>query len=691
MKTDNSQLHQSAQLVIDELMKLKNTSNQQIVKILRRHPKPDGVLFTKSELLKFAQHMLKAGQINKDQFSTLAKLLQTKPTRTLSGVAPITVLTKPFPCPGKCIFCPSDVRMPKSYLRDEPGAQRAERNWFDPYLQTYRRLQALEAIGHSVEKAEVIVLGGTWSFYPESYQIWFITECFRALNEFSIGKDQSQQRLKKYEEISRLRLAGQHFSSSSDPEENKSLTSAYQVTGLKINSTLSTSHARSGPGSFNCGQSVPPSIPNNPNQKIDAEQIAFELSDQTQHDEKKKTEPNKSQKSYNQVVSELYVAPEKKLGLDKWQTATWVDLEEEHTINESVRIRCVGLVVETRPDNISQEEVIRIRRLGCTKVQIGVQSLQDDVLKLNHRGHDVAATRRAFKLLRQAGFKIHAHWMPNLYGSSVAKDKQDYLKLFNDPDFKPDELKIYPCSLIESAELMQYYQAGKWRPYTREELLDLLTFCLTHTPPYCRLTRVIRDIPSTDIVEGNKITNFRELVQRHIAESGLEMQDIRAREIRGVQFDVESIRLDRIDYETSVSKEVFLQFIAKETNPVDRSAKPKSAHTLTSFSNHNSEKLLGFLRLSLPTQTPYIDELQGATIIREVHVYGAVADLGTRSKDKAQHLGLGKLLIAEAKKITQTAGYENLVVISAVGTRRYYEKLTFMKEDLFQSTRHYLS
>ena len=604
MKKQYLLVSEVAQLIIEELLLLKRSTNQEVVKILRRHPKPDKVLFTKSELLGVARQLLKDQAINKDQFGLIAKLLQTKPTRTLSGVAPITVLTKPFPCPGKCIFCPSDVRMPKSYLRDEPGAQRAERNWFDPYLQTYRRLQALEAIGHSVEKAEIIVLGGTWSFYPENYQIWFIRECFRALNEYSLGLNRVQDRLDEYEQIQKKKQDQQHFTSSADPSENQQLTNNFQIRGLDDN------------------------------------------------------------KTYNQVVSKLYVAPEKKLGLDIWQTATWEELEEEHLINETARVRCVGLVVETRPDNISQEEVIRIRRLGCTKVQIGVQSLQDEVLRLNQRGHDVVATRRAFRLLRQAGFKIHAHWMPNLYGSSVEKDKQDYLKLFSDPDFKPDELKIYPCSLIESAELMQYFQAGKWRPYTREELLDVLTFCLTHTPPYCRLTRVIRDIPSTDIVEGNKITNFRELVQEHIAESGLEMQDIRAREIRGGRFDTDSVRLDRIDYETSVSKEIFLQFVAKD-------------------------KLLGFLRLSLPTQSPYIEELKSAAIIREVHVYGAVVDIGTRSKDKAQHLGLGKKLIAEAKKITKETDYEKLAVISAVGTMGYYESQKFSKQNLFQT--HYLA
>lgn len=596
---------QQAETIISELLSKKTVTSDVVIKVLRRYPKSDGSLFSKTELLQVYREMNDGKNENDLPSRSLLKALQTKPTRTLSGVAPITVLTKPFPCPGKCIFCPSDVRMPKSYLRDEPGAQRAERNWFDPYLQTYHRLQALHTIGHSVEKAEIIVLGGTWSFYPESYQIWFITRCFQAMNDFSVGKNQSLLIIEHYETMAQQKVASDHFASSSDPDENQAATMQFQLDGLIKN------------------------------------------------------------KTYNQIVSELYVAPEKHLGLDKWQVSTWEELEAEHLINGTAKVRCVGLVVETRPDNISEEEVIRIRRLGCTKVQIGVQSLQDEVLKLNHRGHDVAATRRAFKLLRQAGFKIHAHWMPNLYGSDVEKDKADFLKLFTDPDFMPDELKIYPCSLIESAELMQYYQSGKWRPYTRDELLDVLTFCLTHTPPYCRLTRVIRDIPSTDIVEGNKITNFRELVQKQIADTGGKMQDIRAREIRGSAFDESTIKLEKIEYDTSVSQEIFLQYVANETNT-------------------GLPKLLGFLRLSLPTLKPYIDEIHNAAIIREVHVYGEVVDIGTRSSNKPQHLGLGKKLIAEAKKISHDTGYKNLAVISAVGTRGYYENQMIYLEKLFQ-------
>src|SRR5262249_39957398 len=268
--------------------------------------------------------------------------------------------------------------------------------------------------------------------------------------------------------------------------------------------------------------------------------------------------------------------------------ATWEELEAAHAENENAECRCVGLVVETRPDHISAEEVLRIRRLGCTKVQIGFQSLNDDVLLKNRRGHTVAATRRAVKLLRQAGFKIHAHWMPNLYGSSPGADIADYQRMFADPDFCPDELKIYPCSLIASAELMQRYQDGSWQPYTHEELLTMLVEAFCATPEYCRLTRVIRDIPGTDIVVGNKITNLRQVVEDELAKRGERSRDIRAREIRTQSVEEHDLTLDEIWYQASTGDEVFLQYITQ-----DRS-------------------IAGFLRLSLPSGQPLITELADA-------------------------------------------------------------------------------
>jgi elongator complex protein 3 len=585
--------------LLHELESVDDLTPKTLSRIINKYPRDIKDIFSKDTIVQAYRQL--AGSNGLKPFSEdFVRTIQMKPTRTISGVTPVTVLTKPFPCPGKCIFCPNDIRMPKSYLSDEPGAQRAERNSFDPYLQTYNRLKAFQNIGHRTDKVEIIVLGGTWSYYPESYQIWFIRECFRALNDFSQQEDHRVAVEKQYAQM-REKLTEKHqFAASSDPKENQKNLEDQQIHGEEL------------------------------------------------------------EKSYNQKVSELYVAPERKGGFDEYQSATWEELLEQQKINETAVCRNVGLVIETRPDNISEEEVLKIRRFGCTKTQIGFQSLQDAVLSVNKRGHDVAATRRAVNLLRQAGFKIHAHWMPNLYGSSVQLDKADYDILFNDPDFKPDELKIYPCSLIESAELMQYYKAGKWRPYTEAELLEVLTYCLTHTPEYCRLTRVIRDIPSTDIVVGNKKTNFREIAEKKLTEFGERSQDIRAREVRTQQVTREELTLDEVAYETTVSTEVFLQFITAE------------------------RKIAGFLRLSLPKIQNFVAELRDCAIVREVHVYGQAVGLGNRDEGKAQHLGLGTELIERAKAIAIQKKFNTLAVISAIGTREYYRKRGFVDGELYQ-------
>lgn len=586
------------------LVEIKNITKSDIAKVAKKYPNGEGRVFKFSQI--YAAYKSLAGTNGISELDPkIISMLKKKPTRTLSGVSPVSVLTKPFPCPGKCIFCPSDVRMPKSYLSDEPGAQRAERNFFDPYLQTYNRLEALTSIGHNVDKTEIIILGGTWSFYPEEYQIWFIKECFRALNDFGHNDSRAdiearyQQMEGKLAELRNLKLGN-------DPAENKK---AVKASHLQFH-----------------GENL--------------------------------------DKTYNQVISNLYVAPERIGGFDQYQSANWDELESEQVKNELADCRCVGLVVETRPDNILEKEVLRIRRLGATKTQIGVQSLQDNVLTKNKRGHDVAATREAFKLLRQAGFKIHAHWMANLYGSNVEQDKTDFDLLFSDPDFHPDELKIYPCSLISSAELMKVYQAGDWHPYDYDQLLEVVGHALTSTPPYCRLTRVIRDIPSGDIVYGNKKTNFRQITENKLAGDNIFSQDIRAREIKSQQFDLDKVRLEQIEYRTSVSKEIFLQFVV-ETEQRD-------------------DTILAFLRLSLPTELNYIDELKDNAIIREIHVYGPAVEIGKKDSSKAQHGGFGTQLIEKAKEIAVQHKYPSISVISSIGTRAYYRKKGFSDGKLYQ-------
>jgi elongator complex protein 3 len=250
--------------------------------------------------------------------------------------------------------------------------------------------------------------------------------------------------------------------------------------------------------------------------------------------------------------------------------------------------------------------------------------------------------------------------MPNLLGSSPQQDADDFSRLFDDRDFRPDELKLYPCSLIETAELMNYYESGEWRPYRHEELVDLLAKCLERTPRYCRVTRVIRDFSSGDIVAGNRVANLREVAEAALAARGASSRDIRAREIRGAHFDPNSLALTVESYETSIGLEHFLEFVTPD------------------------DRLVGFLRLSLPTSPVACAELRHSAMIREVHVYGDSLGLGRRGEGKAQHLGLGRRLIERAERISVEAGFRDLAVISAVGTREYYRQLDFADGDLYQ-------
>lgn len=564
MKTNN------LRNIIDKLSKIDKPLEKDLFKLLHENTKENGDLYSKSEILEEIE------KIGDSKYTRLIPYIKMKSTRTISGVTPVTVLTKPFACPGKCIFCPNDVRMPKSYLSDEPGAQRAFKNKFDPYAQTFNRLLAYKSIGHPTDKVELIILGGTWTSYPKTYQIWFVKRCFDAMNDFKNTNDTTYE--------SKLDI----------PYDEKSL---HEINGENITD------------------------------------------------------------SYNLVVSKA-IAPKNPQA--KNESTTWEKLFEVQKQNEKEMTRCIGLVIETRPDEITKAEVVNIRKLGATKVQIGFQSLNDKVLELNHRGHNVLTTRNAVKLLRQAGFKIHAHWMPNLYGSDPKADIQDFKKMFSDQDFMPDELKIYPCSLIQSAELMQYYKKGLWKPYTFDELSYVLEECYKLTPEYCRITRMIRDIGSQDIVAGNKKTNFRQIVEENLKKQKAKILEIRYREIRGETVKAKELKIKTIKYETSVSTEYFLEYVTKQN------------------------KIAGFLRLSIPKVENYIEELKKSAIIREVHIYGQSIKIGQKDKGKAQHLGLGKALISHAKQITKENGFDRLSVISSIGTREYYKKQGFDLKRLYQ-------
>jgi elongator complex protein 3 len=513
-----------ARRVVDEVNRGRDLGDS-----LRAHAlKPGGVL-GKSFLVAAYHEMVADGTLAPD--TALFDKLRMKPVRTLSGVTTVTVLTKPYPCPGKCIFCPTDVRMPKSYLPDEPGAMRGLEHQFDPYAQVVSRITQLENLGHPTDKVELLILGGTWSSYRRDYQEWFVARCFDAMNE--------------------------------------------------------------------------------------SENLSADLTDYTEN--KKENLPNQR------------------------------NLRMIHSENESAPHRNVGLVIETRPDEITPDELRWLRHLGVTKVQLGAQSLDDHILDINKRGHDVATTHRAVSLLRAAGFKVVLHWMPNLLGATPESDRADFAKLWQ--GLCPDEIKIYPNQLLANAELYEYWQRGEFHPYTTPELINLVADVKPTIPRYCRVNRVIRDIPSTNVVEGNRRTSLRQDIHIEMKKRGTHCECIRCREVKGKAIHPESLKLDDMVYQTDSAEEHFLSFVTPD------------------------DKLAGFIRLSLPNQNSpatAMSDLDHAALIREVHVYGQSLPVGADRAGAAQHVGLGTRLLVEAEAIAKANGFSRMAVISAVGTRGYY-------------------
>jgi elongator complex protein 3 len=508
-----------------------------VLDALRAHPQKGGGILSKAALFAAYSEMIAAGELTAD--IDLLEKIRMKPVRTLSGVTTVTVLTKPYPCPGKCIFCPTDVRMPKSYLPDEPGAMRALEHNFDPYTQVRSRIAALESLGHPTDKIELLILGGTWSAYRRDYQEWFIKRCFDAMN-------------------------------NSDP-----------------------------------APLTPPDV-------VDPEENA---------------------------------SP---------------DLATAQALNENALHRNVGLVIETRPDEITPRELLWLRYLGVTKVQMGAQSLDDRILEMNKRGHNVATTRQAVSLLRAAGFKIVLHWMPNLHGATPLGDRDDFARLWD--GFCPDEIKIYPNQLLANAELYEVWQRGEYHPYTTEELIELIADIKPGIPSYCRVNRVIRDIPSNNVVEGNKRTSLRMDVQTELKRRGTRCRCIRCREVRGGLVESASLQLDDHIYDTGQAEEHFLSFITPD------------------------DRIAGFLRLSLPgpnSPSTGMKDLEHAALIREVHVYGQSLPVGTEQAGSTQHSGLGTKLLAEAEKLALELGFQRIAVISAIGTRKYYLDRGFQRGEYY--------
>lgn len=486
---------------------------------------------------------------------SLLNLLKKRAVRTMSGIAPVAVLTKDFPCPGRCAYCPKEKEMPRSYLSNEPAVMRAVHCNFDPYEQVAYRLKALEANGHSPDKIELIVIGGTWSYLPTKYKYWYLKECFRAANDFD------------------------------------------KITNSKL-------------------------------------QI-----------------PNKSQNLNLKTLKEQLAKEQKK--------------------NEKTKYKIIGVTLETRPDFINSLELAQMRELGCTRVEIGVQALDDKILKYNHRDSTVADIVKATSLLKNWGFKVTYHIMPALPNSTPQRDLEMFQEMltplanlkilkFNNlkkldtnkilkhqianNDFNPDQIKFYPTVVTKGSLLYKWWKAGKYQPYSDQELEQLIVDCKALVPPFVRIIRLIRDIPSESIMAGNKITNLRQIMQN----KGVVCRCIRCREAK--TYPRKSPNLFVTKFRSSEADEYFL-----------------------SFENEDQSQIYGFLRLRL-------NEALGpfkvkTAIVRELHVYGELVPM--EGTPKIQHMGLGKKLIAAAEALSSEAGYGQIAIISGVGVRGYYKALGY--------------
>ena len=542
------------ELVKDYGKKIKSRGDLDAVKrLFCKKYKTNSIL--NSDIWRAYQDLLAKGLIKANP--VLEQILKKRSVRTMSGIAPVAVLTKPYPCPGTCAYCPRESEdVPVSYLSNEPAVMRAIRCAYDPYVQVALRLKALETNGHSPKKIEIIVIGGTWSYLPEKYKYWYILNCFKAANDFNLVRKK---------------------------------------------------------------------IKTNYSEGLEKEAHLFK--------------------------NELKAVYKENLSLDNLKKK----LIFEQKKNEKAEYKIIGLTLETRPDYINQRELEEMRIFGCTRVEIGVQAADDEILKLNKRGHGVKEIVEATKSLKEYGFKITYHLMPALPGATPKKDLEIFKKLFTDERFQPDQIKFYPTVVTEGSLLYKWFLAGKYKPYSDKVLQELIVKCKEAVPKYVRIIRLIRDIPGESIIAGNKITNLRQVLK----DRGVVCNCIRCREVKDGK--ILKYKLNIETYPASSGREYFI-----------------------SIDSLDGKTLYGFCRLRVDKNSPIAE-----AIIRELHVYGELVptrDLALKNSTtnkRVQHLGLGKELMKKAEEIAQENGVKNLAVISGVGVRGYYRKLGYRLKDSY--------
>ena len=567
----------------------------------------------------------------------IKKYLLTKPTRTLSGVAVCAVMTKPIACRhGKCIYCPGGPdsvfgSVPQSYTGKEPATRRAIRNKFDPYLQVFNRLEQYVVSGHVPDKIELIIMGGTFPSFQKKYREYFIKYALKAMNDFSAlffkKNELNIPKFKKFFELPGdinnkkrlLRIHKRLLSLKINQLKNKSI-----IKKLSINKNI-----------IKCQKFSIQSMTGGQNQSTPR---LWKISEHAQ-------EPPTVKPSSNipPVFDWRFLTKENKK----------IKLEEEQLRNESSNIRCVGLTVESRPDYAKLLHANEMLRLGATRVELGVQTPYESVLKKIERKHTVKDSIESTRILKDLGFKISYHVMHGLPGVSLKKDLKAFKEYFINEDFRPDMLKIYPCMVLKGTKLYHLYKNRKFKPITTEKAAELIIKFKQFVPEYVRIMRVQRDIPTYMTEAGVNITNLRQKIQELMKERGIKCNCIRCREIGRATKPIKKADIKIKQYSASKGTEFF---ISMESN----------------------NYILGFCRLRFPSRQLRKEITKSSALIRELHVFGPSAAIGKRGL--VQHKGIGKKLLKKAEEISKKYNKNKLVVISGIGARNYYRKVGYERE-----------
>ena len=606
------------------------------------------------------------GKKDRKEYSDVIHYLSTKPNRRLSGVSVVSIMTEPRDCPNKCIYCPGGESsifgdVPKSYTGNEPASMRAKRNEYDSYLQTFTRLHQYVLMNSNFSKVDLIIMGGTFPSYPLDYQREFISYSYKAMNDFSkfFGSDFSNLDFKLFKEFFEI---DDEFSLKGITESKTNLVKAkmYLLKHIKLDNISKKKVIKL-------------------TKKLIKKTNIIKLIENINEDENLIDIKTKKSKIETLIASFI------KKNKIKKSSSNLNSLKKE---NETSGVKCIGLNIETRPDFGDKKYGFLIQSYGATKVEIGVQSLNDDVLDFINRGHNLEKTKESLKDLKDLGFKITLHYMPGLPNPNnkngrekLVDDLKNLKRLVYDSDFMADMLKIYPTQVIKGTKLYDYYKKGEYQPLSVDETIDLVYDFLKEVPKWVRVMRVQRDIPTTVIEDGPKKSNLRQMVNNRLLEEDLEIDEIRHREIgrvlkrkikkakntkekeklKKIVNQKKNYKIKRIDYDSSSGKEVFLY-----------------------VENVKLNAIAGFLRLRVLNQSLRKEITSKSSIIRELHIYGETTNFG--SKGKVQHRGFGKKLLKKAEEISKNEFMrDKILVISGIGVKEYYKKLGYFDDGVYVS------